>query len=217
MSSIKSKVWLWLLTGGLILGIAKVAHGAPPPPEPVTPPTTIAKHNHKVWSAAELGFGGTLIAKGVTFLGPVLTVQGGNYRPIVGVFQLGLGVALYKDAIPDQIYAPTDPEANPTEKNAAVFVGLGVRVRIFQFLASLRDKPFDLYVGPLAMVFGNHDLVTFGVAGELGFAMHFGRLRISLSVHGGYQSVLHQYANADDYEFKASYLVGGQLAAGLQF
>lgn len=200
-----------MLASGLLLGLAGVAQAASG-----LPPTTIAEQKHKAWSAAELGFQGTIIAEGVTFLGPVLTVQGGHYRPIVGVFQLGAGVALYSDPIPDQIYAATAPEADPTEKNAMFYVGLGVRVRIFQLLASMRNKPFDLYVGPLAMVFGNRDLVTFGAAGELGFAIHLGRLRISLSVHGGYQSLLHQYAKAED-QFGASYLVGGQLSAGLRF
>jgi hypothetical protein len=212
MKPLRSKVWLAVLASGLILGLAGIAQAAPD-----TPPTFIAKQKRKAWSAAELGFGGTIVADGVTFLGPVLTVQGGHYRPLVGVFQLGVGVVLYNDPIPDQVYAATDPQADPTERNALVYIGLGVRVRIFQLEASLRDRPFDLYVGPLAMVFGNHDLVTFGVAGELGFAVHFGRLRISLSVHGGYQSVMHQYANADEYEFRASHLVGGQLSVGLQF
>jgi hypothetical protein len=135
----------------------------------------------------------------------------------VGVFQLGLGAVLYTDPIPDPVYADPDPRAKTTKQSALFYLGLGARVRIFQFLAPLRDRPFDLFVGPLVMVFGNHDLVTFGAAGELGFAMHFGRFRFALTVHGGYQSVLHQYANAEEYKFHASYLVGGQLSAGLHF
>ena len=218
MTTFRNKVWLAVLASGLILGFAGVARaGSDRAVQPDPPPTSIAKHKSKVFSAAELGFQGTVIASGVTFLGPVLTVQGGHYRPVVGVFQLGAGVALYSDAIPDQVYVATDPKADPTESNAIFYAGLGMRVRIFQFLASMRDKPFDLYVGPLAMVFGNHDLVTFGVAGEVGFAVRLGRIRISLTVHGGYQSVMHQYAKADEYEFSASYLVGGQVSAGLQF
>jgi hypothetical protein len=234
MRNLRRKLWLAVLAGGLILGFGgavEAAAGKPaaavagkpaaaatsPGVESGLPPAAVVKRKSTVWSAAELGFGGSVIADGVTFLGPVLTVQGGHYRPLVGVFQMGAGVALYKDPIPDQIYAATDPKADPTESNAMFYVGLGLRVRIFQFLASLRDKPFDLYMGPLAMVFGNHDLVTFGVAGEVGFAMHLGRVRISLSVHGGYQSVMHQYANAQDYEFAASYVLGGQVSAGVQF
>jgi len=220
MTSLKSKTWLEALAAGLILCLAGIAHAAPPsplPPSPAPPPTNIAKQKRKAWSAAELGFGGTVVADGVTFLGPVLTVQGGHYRPIVGVFQLGVGVALYEDPIPDPVYAAGSSDADPTERNALFYIGLGIRVRIFQFLASMRDRPFDLYVGPLAMVFCNHDLVTIGAAGEVGFAMHFGRVRISLSVHGGYQSIMHQYANADEYEFGATYLVGGQVSAGLHF
>ncbi len=223
MTTFRSTLWLAVLTGGLILGFGGVAEaapaaaGAPGGAAADLSPAIVVKQKSKVWSAAELGFGGSVIADGVTFLGPVLTVQGGHYRPLVGVFQMGAGVALYKDPIPDQIYAATDPEADPTESNAMFYVGLGLRVRIFQFLASLRNKPFDLYVGPLAMVFGNHDLVTFGAAGEVGFALHLGRARISLSVHGGYQTVMHQYANPADYEFSASYVVGGHLSAGVQF
>lgn len=207
------KVWLAVAVCGLILGIAGPAKGAPA----ADFPPRITKVKRKTFSAAELGFQGSIIADGVTFLGPVLTVQGGHYRPLVGVFQIGAGVALYKDAIPDPVYAADDPNADPTENNAMFFVGLGVRVRIFQFLAALRNKPFDLYVGPLVMVFGNHDLVTFGAAGELGFGLHFGRVRLSLSAHGGYSMVLHQYANVEEHEFKASFVVGGQLSVGMHF
>lgn len=216
MTLTKRKVWLAALVCGLILGISGVAHGAPSPGSD-TPYPSIAKQKSKVWSAAELGFQGTAIGQGVAFLGPVITLQGGHYRPVVGVFQIGLGAALYKDAIPDQVYAAGDVEADPTEKNAMFYVGLGVRVRIFQFLASLRNQPFDLYVGPLAMVFGNQDLVTFGGALELGFAVHLGRVRISFSVHGGYQTVMHQYAYEHENSFQDGYLIGGQASVGLQF
>ena len=202
------------LVGGLVLGLARPALGQPAPPL-----QGVTKQRTRAWSAAELGFQGTVIADGVFFLGPVVTVQGGHFRPLVGVFQLGAGVALYKDPIPDPMYAPTDPEANPTEQSAMFYLGLGARVRIFQFLRALRDRRFDLYVGPLAMLFGNHDLVTFGIGGEVGFAVHLGRLRLSLTAHGGYQSVLHQYADAaaTQYKFRASYLVGGQIAVGAHF
>ena len=212
MKRFNKTVWPALVVGVLILGSSEPALAAPEPTAP-----TITQKKSKVWGAAELGIQGSIIANGTTFLGPVLTVQAGHYRPIVGVFQMGLGVALYKDPIPDQVYAADDPNANPTENNAMFYVGLGLRVRVFQFLASLKDKPFDLYIGPLAMVFGNKDLVTFGAAGELGFAVHIRRVRISLSAHGGYQTLMHQYANAEDYKFEASFVVGGQLAVGLQF
>ena len=213
----QAKVWLAVMVSGLLLGLAGPALGAPATAPAAAPAPQIVRVKRKAWSAAELGFGGSVVADGVTFLGPVITLQGGHYRPLVGVFQLGAGVALYKKPIPDPVYAPLDPEADPTENAAMFYIGLGARVRIFQFLAALRNKPFDLYVGPLVMVFGNHDLVTFGAGGELGFALHFGRVRLSLSVHGGYSKVLHQYANVDTHEFKAAYVVGGQLAAGMQF
>ncbi|MFH2008312.1 MAG: hypothetical protein ABI333_17135 [bacterium] len=199
---------------GVSVMAGSVAHAAPA--APAAPAATVKKSADKGWSSVEVGFQGTVIGDkgkiGLTYLGPVFTLQGGNIPYLAGVFQFGVGAALYGDDIPD----PADPTAGGRGVSEVFYLGLGARLRLLKFFGQAGDKPYDLYLGPLAMVFGNRDLVTLSAAGELGFGLSFGRVRLSLTVHAGYVHIMHQFAN-DPEHLKAKWSVGGQLSVGAQF
>jgi hypothetical protein len=190
-----------------LLGLASLLLTFTAAPRALAEPAgTVKADLRRPWSAAEIGFGAALAGKGgdlaVTFLGPVFTLQGGHYRPIVAVVHAGIGAGI--DAAPD---------SGKTRTSEAFFLGLGARVRPLAF-RNLTAGRVDLFVGPLASVLGNHRLVTVCVGAELGVALHFRRWRLSLQAHGGWSTVMTQ--EIDD-RLHASFGAGGSLAFGRTF
>lgn len=187
---------LALALGMVVLG-GGVAWGQP----------TIERRHHQKEGSAELGLQATVVgsggAIGDTFLGAVVTVQGGHFRPLAAVFQLGLGAGLAED--------PEDPDK--TRVGEQVWVGLGARFRPLTLLAGAPSR-LDLFVGPLFGTLFNQDLVIVTAAAEVGVAYRLGRLRLSLSAHFGWADVMHQ---AMPGTLKASWCAGGVLSAGFAF
>ena len=191
-----------------LLGLASVLLllGAAAPRASAEPAASLRANLRQPYSSAEVGFGAAVAGKGgnlaVTFLGPVFTLQGGHYRPIVAVVHAGLGAAL--DEAPD---------TGKTRTSEAFILGLGARVRPLMF-RNLTAGKVDLFMGPLAQVLGNHRMVTVSVGAELGVALHFRRWRLSLQAHGGWCQVMTQEI---DGRLQASFSAGGSLAFGRTF
>ena len=84
---------------------------------------TIERRYRQVEGSAEVGLQATVVgsggAIGDTFLGAVFTLQGGHYRPLAAVFQLGVGAGLGED--------PADPDK--TKAGEQLWMGLGARFR----------------------------------------------------------------------------------------
>jgi hypothetical protein len=199
------------MIAALVVGVSVLAISA----VQAAPAASVKKKAKKGWSSVEAGFQGTVIGHkgdiGLAYLGPVITLQGGNVPYLAGVFQFGVGAALYGDDVPDP-----DPTADGRGVSEVFYLGLGARLRLLKFLGKAGDGPYDLYVGPMAMVIGNRDIITLSAAGELGFALTFGRVRVSLTLHAGYAHIMHQFVN-DPEHMKAQWTAGGQLSVGAQF
>lgn len=157
--------------------------------------------------SAEVGLQAMVVGSGGstsdTFLGAVVTVQGGHLRHFSVLFQLGIGAGLGED--------PEDP--GKTRAGEQAWVGLGARLRPLAFLAKAPEG-LDLFVGPLLGALFNPDLVIFVAAADLGVAYRFGRLRLSLSAQLGWADVLHQ---AMPLAMKAGWCAGGLLSVGYAF
>jgi len=179
-----------------------------------TPLPRVERERRAPFSAAELGFQALVVGSGGhtqgTFLGATATLQAGRYRPLAGVFQLGAGAGLDED--------PADPE---TTRTAGQFwMALSARLRPLAFGRQAPGRApglLELYVGPQVGVLAGHEIATLTVGAELGLALRFGRarlVRLSLTLQGGWASVLHQEV-ADRLD--ADWYAGGQLGFGLGF
>lgn len=167
---------------------------------------TVKKVEKKPWGTAELGFQGAVVARGGdiagTYLIPVFTLQGGHFGPLAGVVQFGVGAMIDEDL------------AGASRTGEATLFALGARFRPLELVRNRRSRLLDLYVGPLASVYGNHEMVVLVVGGELGLGLHFGRWRLSVQVHAGWADIMDQEQLG---RLRANWSAGGQLSFGLQF
>jgi hypothetical protein len=163
------------------------------------------------FSAAELGFQALVVGSGGetqgSFFGATFTLQGTGYRPLSGVFQFGVGAGMDED--------PDRPDE--TRASAQFQMALSARLRPLAFRRRARPGMLELYLGPQVGVLAGHEITTLTVGGEVGVALRFGRfrlVRLSLTLQGGWASIMHQQVPD---RLDADWYAGGQLGFGLGF